>query len=71
MTDGLSPGSSVHEISQARILGWVAFSPPGNLSDPEIEPVSPSLASGFFTTESPGKPIYSLPWGRNEEPLYN
>ena len=45
--------------------------PPGDLPDPEIEPVSPSLASGFFTTESPGKPIYSLPWGRNEEPLYN
>ena len=31
---------------------------PGDLSDPEIgvEPTSPALASGFFTTEPPGKP---------------
>ena len=32
-------------------------SPPGDLRDPEIEPKSPELAGGFFTTESPGKPI--------------
>ena len=28
--------------------------PPGDLSDPEMEPKSPALASGFFTSESPG-----------------
>ena len=36
------------------------FPPPGDLSDPETEPVSPvclSLAGGLFTTEQPGKPL--------------
>ena len=31
------------------------FPPPGDLPDPGIEPVSPILADGFFTTETPGK----------------
>ena len=33
--------------------------PPGDLSDPGIEPTtpeSPAWAGGFFTTEPPGKP---------------
>ena len=30
---------------------------PGHRPDPGIEPVSPALAGGFFTTEPPGKPI--------------
>ena len=34
------PSSSVRGISQARILEWVAFSSPGGLPDPEIEPAS-------------------------------
>ena len=29
----------------------------GDLPDPGIEPVSPALAGGFFTAESPGKPM--------------
>ena len=33
------------------------FPTPGNLLDPEIEPVSSALAEVFFTTEPPGKPI--------------
>ena len=55
------PGSSVHGISQARILEWVAITSPGDLFNP-IEPVSLALVGGFFITESPGKPpqIYSL-----------
>ena len=32
------PGSSVHGIFQARILGWVAIPPPGDLPNPGIEP---------------------------------
>ena len=46
------PGSSVHGILQARILGWAA-TPPGHLPNPEIKPTnltSPALAGGFFTT---------------------
>ena len=30
---------------------------PGDLPDPGIEPTSPALAGGFFTTEPPGKPF--------------
>ena len=43
-TDCSPPGSSVHGISQARILEWVAFPSPGDLLDPGMEPVSPALA---------------------------
>ena len=38
----------------------MSFSSPGDLPDPGIEPeslMSPALADGFFTIESPGKPI--------------
>ena len=28
----------------------------GNLPDPGVEPTSPALTGGFFTTEPPGKP---------------
>ena len=35
------PGSSVHGVLQdIRILEWVTCPQPGDLSDPEIEPVS-------------------------------
>ena len=37
------PGSSVHGISQARILEWIAFPSPEDLPDPRIEPTSPEL----------------------------
>jgi len=37
------PGSSVHGISQARILEWVAISSPGYLPNPGIEAMSPAL----------------------------
>ena len=32
------------------------FPSPGDLPEPGIEPASPALAGGFFTTEPPGKP---------------
>ena len=48
-------GSSVHGIFQARILEWVAIPSQGDLSNPGIEPDSPALAGGFFTTEPPRK----------------
>ena len=37
------PGSSVHEIIQARILEWLPFPSPGDLPDPGIEPGSPAF----------------------------
>ena len=41
---------------------WVGlpFLSPGDLPNPGIEPESPALAGGFFTTEPPGKPNVSL-----------
>ena len=37
------PGSSVHEISQARILEWIAISFSRDLPNPGVEPRSPAL----------------------------
>ena len=51
------PSSSVHGISQARILEWVAFPSPGHLPDTGIKPPSPALEGRFFTIEPPGKPV--------------
>ena len=42
------------------------FPPPGDLPDPGIECVSPSLAGRFFTTEPPGKP-HSLSYGMQSD----
>ena len=43
------------------------FPSPGDLSNLGIEPVSPVLADGFFTTESPGKPQIRWYWGTNQQ----
>ena len=40
--------------------GW-PFPSPGRLPDPGIEPASPALAGGFFTTEPPRKPRGCFP----------
>ena len=61
--DSSPPGPSAHGISQARILEWVAISFSRDLSDSGMEPVSPAspaLAGGFFTAESPGKPLSEI-----------
>ena len=42
------PGSSVHQILQARILEWVACPPPGDLPDPEIKPESLTSPGWIF-----------------------
>ena len=55
---------TVHGILQARILEWVAvpFQPrdqtqPGDLSNPGIEPRSPTLQADSLPAEPPGKPV--------------
>ena len=56
--------SSVHEISQASILGRLPFPPPRDLPNPGIKLASlasPVLAGGFFTTLPPGKPMKEGP----------
>ena len=44
------PGSSVHGISQARILEWVSITFSRGSADPGIESSSPALAGEFFTS---------------------
>ena len=41
--DHSPPGSSVHGVLQARILGWVPFPSPGDLPNPGIQLRSPAL----------------------------
>ena len=53
------PGSSVHEIFQARILGWVAFLFPGDLPNPGIEPGCPELQADSLLTELQWTPTRS------------
>ena len=47
-------------LSQQGYWSGLPFPPPGHLSDPGIKPAFPVLASGFFTTESPEKPLLEL-----------
>ena len=49
------PGSSVHRISQARILEWVAVCFCRDLPDAGTEPRSPALQADFLPSEPPGK----------------
>jgi len=49
------PGSSVHGISQARILEWVAISFSRGSSQHRDQTAPPALAGGFFTAEPPEK----------------
>ena len=51
------PGSSVHEILQARILEWVRISFSSYPPAPGIEPRSLMLWADSLPSEPPGKPI--------------
>ena len=44
------------EFSRQEYWSGVPFSTPGDLPDPGMEPGSPALVGGFFTTAPPGKP---------------
>uniref|UniRef100_A0A8C0ALI8 Uncharacterized protein n=1 Tax=Bos mutus grunniens TaxID=30521 RepID=A0A8C0ALI8_BOSMU len=44
-------------FSRQEYRSGLPFSPPGDLPVPGIEPVSPALASRFFTIEPPRKPL--------------
>ena len=50
LIDCSPPGSSVRGVSQARILGQVAFPTPGDLSDPAQSLMPPALVGEFFTS---------------------
>ena len=51
------PGSSVHGISQARVLEWVAIPFSTDLPDTGIEPGSLALQADSLPCEPPGKPL--------------
>ena len=51
------PGSSAREISQARILEWIAILFSGDLPDPEMEPGSPALQADSLPSEPPNWPM--------------
>jgi len=49
------------EFSRQEYWSGLPFPTPGDLPDPGIKPMSlapPTLASGFFTSEPPGKPHF-------------
>ena len=52
------PGSSVHGVSQARVLEWVAFPSSGDLPNTGIKLGSPELQADSLPSEPPGKPHF-------------
>ena len=50
------PGSSVHVISQVRILEWIAISSSRESFPPRDQTRVSCIAGGFFTTEPPRSP---------------
>ena len=61
-----APWTTAHQaplfmgLSCQEYWSWLPFPPPGDLLNPEIEPVSlapPVLAGGFLTTTLPRKPF--------------
>ena len=44
------------ELSTQEYWNGLPFPSPGDLPDPRMEPTSPPLAGGFFTTEHQGSP---------------
>ena len=59
-------------FTRQKYCSELPFPSPGDIPNPEIKPESPSLAGGFITTESPGKPLclyYKAPkhWAYTED----
>ena len=60
LMDYSPPGSSALEFSRQEYCSRLPFSPPGDFPNLGLQHISltpPVLASKFFTTELPGKPI--------------
>ena len=56
------PDSSVHGVSQARILEWIVFPSPGDLLDPGIEPMSFALQVDSLLLSHKGSPLVVSKW---------
>ena len=61
-TDCSPPGSSIHGISQVRILEWIAISFSRGLLDQGIETMSPTFQADSLIFEPPGKPVIEGMW---------
>ena len=57
LMDYSPPGSSIHGISHARILEWVAISSSRGSSWPRDQTCISCIAGKYFTSEPSGKPI--------------
>ena len=64
------PGSSVHGISQARILEWVPISFSRGSSWPRDQTCISCIAGGFFTTEPTRKPYKGVNMRENWVRVY-
>ena len=58
--DHSPPGSSVYEISQARILEWLLFPTPGDCPNPGIKPASPAWQADSLPLSHQGHPLILL-----------
>ena len=58
------PGSSVHGISQAKTLEWVAMASSRGSSQPRGQTQVSCIAGGFFTTEPPGELLIKLSFNK-------
>ena len=47
------------------------FPSPGDLPNPGLEPTSPALAGGFFTTELLGRPEMTMKWSESHSVMSN
>ena len=62
VSDSATPWTVAHQaplsmgFPRQEYWSGLSFPPPGHLPDPGIEPVSPALAGGLFTTDLPKKP---------------
>ena len=65
VSDSVTPWTVARQVPLTmgflRQESWrgLPFPSPGDLPDPRIEPMSPALACGFFTTQPPRKPFDS------------
>ena len=70
----MTPWTVAHKAPLCRRLAsqeyWsgLPFPFPGDIPDPEIKPMSPTLAGGFYTTEPPGKPLDIIMSGYSGKP---
>ena len=53
------PGSSSMGFPRQEYWSGLPFPAPGDLPNPGTKPVSPALIGRFFTTEPPGKQLYT------------